>query len=81
MLACMHVFLCAITVFIFYTARLDFIVLCAISQRSVFNRNIIVNYPVGKIAKKKQSEEVRFLKYTPTDCFFGNFAHWVTSNC
>jgi len=39
---------------------------------------------------KKQSEEVRFLlilhskysvmlsKYTRTDCFFGDFAHWDT---
>jgi len=43
--------------------------------------------PVGKIAKKKQSEVVFLLtrhskysanqKYTPTDCFFGNFAHWL----
>jgi len=37
---------------------------------------------VGKIGKKKQSEGVRFLLirhsqiYTPTDCFFGDFAHW-----
>jgi len=37
-------------------------------------------FPVGKITKK-QSEGVRFLliwhskKYTPTDCFFGDFAH------
>jgi len=31
--------------------------------------------PVGKIAKK-QSEEVRFQNYTPTDWFFGDFAHW-----
>jgi len=31
---------------------------------------------------KKQSEECVFinsaLKYTPTDCFFGDFAHWAT---
>jgi len=28
---------------------------------------------------KKQSEGVRFCcqKYTPTDCFFDDFAHWV----
>jgi len=37
-------------------------------------------FPVGNIAKK-QSEGVRFLlirhqKYTPTDCFFGDFAYW-----
>jgi len=31
-------------------------------------------YPVSKIGKK-QSEGVRL--YTPTDCFFGDFAHWV----
>jgi len=29
-------------------------------------------YPVGKIAKKSSLK-----KYTPTDCFFGDFAHWV----
>jgi len=32
-------------------------------------------YPVGKIANK-QSEGVRIFKYTPTDCFFGDFTHW-----
>jgi len=26
--------------------------------------DVYKNYPVGK-------------KYTPTDCFFGDFAHWV----
>jgi len=31
---------------------------------------------VGKIAKK-QSEGVRAVPcYSPTDCFFGDFAHW-----
>jgi len=25
---------------------------------------------------KKQSEGVHFCKYTPTDCFFGDFAYW-----
>jgi len=38
MLACMHVFLCAITVFIFYTARLDFIVLKIHSYRLLFRQ-------------------------------------------
>jgi len=36
-------------------------------------------YPGGKITKK-QSEGVRLSKYTPTDCFFGDFAHWDASN-
>jgi len=38
-------------------------------------RKIQYYIPVGKIAKKK--------KYTLTDCFFGDFAHWdiYTMNC
>jgi len=47
-------------------------------------------YSVGKIAKKNSLKECVFVKfgtqntvpccqqYTPTDCFFGDFAHWVT---
>jgi len=43
------------------------------------------HFPVGKIAKK-QSEGVSVLKiqchivkkYTPTHCFFGDFAHWLS---
>jgi len=50
-------------------------------------------YPVGKIAKKKVWRSAFLLikrskysamlskpccqKYTPTDCFFGDFVHWV----
>jgi len=35
-------------------------------------------FPVGKITKKKTSLKVSYCqKYTPTDCFFGDFAHWV----
>jgi len=33
-----------------------------------------------KIAKKNSLKECIFVnlsKYTPTDCFFGDFAHWV----
>jgi len=36
---------------------------------------------VGKIAKKKNESAfllIRYCqKYTPADCFFGDFAHWV----
>jgi len=32
-------------------------------------------FPVG-ISAKQQSEGVRFFIF-PTDCFFGDFAHWV----
>jgi len=32
-------------------------------------------YPVGKIAKKTVWRSER----TPSDCFFGDFAHWVTT--
>jgi len=41
---------------------------------------VIIHSPVGKIAEKAVCRSV-FLtiwqqKYAPTDCFFGDFAHW-----
>jgi len=56
----------------------------------VSNSIIIIQW--AKSPKKKQSEGVRFFlirhskysvilsNYTPTDCFFGDFAHWVYSS-
>jgi len=45
----------------------------------------ITHYPVGKIASLKERVFVNSIfkiqcrgKYTPTDCFFGDFPHWVT---
>jgi len=32
---------------------------------------------VGKIAKKAENTVPYCQKYTPTDCVFGDFAHWV----
>jgi len=43
------------------------------------NTPFLVYYPVGIIAKKSSLKECFLLirQYTPTDCFFGDFAHWV----
>jgi len=31
------------------------------------------------LARERDFENNEFQKYTPTDCFFGGFAHWINS--
>jgi len=45
---------------------------------------LFISFPVGKIAKKNSLKDCIFVnsalqKYTSTDCFFGDFAHWLIS--
>jgi len=55
------------------------------------NLRFLLFIPVDKIAQKNSLKEFVFVnsvlkiqpcyqKYTPTDCFFGDFSHWDTTN-
>jgi len=68
----------------------DVLILCGnvVNPLKAYKRIIKLLSPSGQNRQKKQSEGVRFYyfgtqntvpycqKYTPTDCFLGDFARW-----